>query len=356
MSVSTDEQQAGIATPAASGAAIEAIDLVKSYGRPGRGRGGKNAGAQVHALRGVGFTAPVGSILGLLGPNGAGKTTIVKILTTLSTADSGTASVAGIDVARNPAAVRRVIGYVPQKPSFDPNSTGRENLMLQARIHGMSRQDARRNVDGMLARFDLTDAADRITRKWSGGMQRKLDVALALIHGPAVLFLDEPTTGLDPEARTELWAAISALTRTGALTVLLTTHYLEEADRLADHLVIVDRGVVVAAGSPERLKDDLAGDTIHVRLAAADGVGKARDALAGIAGIGKVSVEGSDLHARTANAGAVLPKALAALESAGVPLSAITAARPSLDEVYLHHAGRSFQAADTGGSEEAAAR
>ncbi|MDG4766913.1 ATP-binding cassette domain-containing protein [Solwaraspora sp. WMMD406] len=346
MSVTAPKQQTVDAAADSRSAAIEAVDLAKSYGR------GERA---VPALRGVSFAAPTGSILGLLGPNGAGKSTAVKILTTLSAADSGTATVAGIDVATDPAGVRRVIGYVPQKPCFDPNLTGRENLTLQAKIYGM-KAGARGAVDDMLARFDLTDAADRITRKWSGGMQRKLDVAMGLIHGPAVLFLDEPTTGLDPEARSDLWTAIAELTASGSLTVLLTTHYLEEADQLADHLVIVDRGVVVAAGTPEQLKDDLAGDTIHVRLAATDQAEAASKAVSAVDGVEQVTAAGRDVRARTAVASTALPKVLAALEAAAVPISSVTAARPSLDQVYLHHAGREFDAGVTTNDKEAAAR
>ncbi|MEW2475398.1 MULTISPECIES: ABC transporter ATP-binding protein [Micromonospora] len=355
MSVTTRNQTEPPGARAEVGAGIEAVDLVKSYAPPAaRGRG-RNAPPPVPALRGVSFAAPQGTILGLLGPNGAGKTTAVKILTTLSTPDSGTALVAGIDVAKNPTAVRRVIGYVPQKPSFDPNLTGRENLILQARIYGANRADAGRDADAILARFGLSEAAGRITRKWSGGMQRKLDVAMALIHSPKVLFLDEPTTGLDPEARSELWTAIADLTRAGDLTVLLTTHYLEEADRLADHLVIVDRGTVVASGSPEQLKDGLAGDTIHAGVASPDLVESARAALLGVDGIDEVTVDGTDLYARAASASRVLAGVVAAFEAAGVPLATVTAARPSLEQVYLHHAGRSYRSAQEDRREEESA-
>jgi len=355
VSVTTGKRDRAVSrTATGDTAGIEAVDLAKSYTLP-PARGSRAKGKTVPALRGVSFSAPQGSILGLLGPNGAGKSTTVKILTTLSTPDSGTALVAGIDVARDPGAVRRVIGYVPQKPSFDPNMTGRENLVLQGRIHGMTRAAARDGAAGLLDRFGLTESADRITRKWSGGMQRKLDVALALIHSPQVLFLDEPTTGLDPEARTSLWAAISELTGSGELTVLLTTHYLEEADHLADHLVIVDRGTVVAAGSPEQLKDGLAGDTVEVGVAGPGMVEPARAALSAVAGITEVSVEGTRVRARTASAGRILAAVLAACESAGVAVETVTAARPSLDQVYLHHAGRSFQASAPEPHEEAAA-
>jgi ABC-2 type transport system ATP-binding protein len=326
------------------GLAIEAHDLAKTYGK------GDKA---VRALDGVSLTVPYGSVFGLLGPNGAGKSTTVKILTTLSAADSGTASVAGIDVARNPSGVRHAIGYVPQKPCFDPTATGWENLALQGRIYGMNGKEIKKRSAELFERFGLTEAADRITKKWSGGMQRKLDVALGLIHRPQVLFLDEPTTGLDPEARADMWAEISGLTKTDGLTVLLTTHYLDEADALADQLLIVDRGSVVAAGTPDELKAELAGDTVSVELAEPSVNGHAKSTVQSVAGVHEVVEEGAVMRARVANGAGTLPHVLSALSSAGVELTSITVARPSLDDVYLRHAGRSFQAADEAGQKEA---
>ncbi len=249
--------------------ALQAIDLHKSY--PG-GRGQP----RVTALDGLGFEIGRGTVFGLLGPNGAGKSTTVKILATLTRADSGTATVAGVDVARDPAAVRRRIGLVSQKPSSDPMATGRENLVLAARIQGMGRSEARERAAWLLGRFGLAEAADRLVRTWSGGMSRKLDVAIGLVHRPEVLFLDEPTTGLDPEARAELWAEIGRLAGDDATTVLLTTHYLDEADRLADRLAIVDRGRVVVAGTPEGLKSELRGDTVVVEVGTATRRGRCR--------------------------------------------------------------------------------
>jgi ABC-2 type transport system ATP-binding protein len=213
------------------------------------------------------FTVPEGVVLGLLGPNGAGKSTAVKILTTLSRADSGTARVAGLDVVKRQQEVRLAIGYVPQKSSSDPMATGTENLVLSGRIYGLSTQESVRRAAELLERFELTEAAGRQVRTYSGGMQRKLDVALGLVHRPSVLFLDEPTTGLDPQARADLWTEVERLSATEGLTVLLTTHYLEEADRLAGQLAIVDHGKVVAEGSPEALKAELRGDSVQVELA-----------------------------------------------------------------------------------------
>ncbi|GAA5001639.1 ATP-binding cassette domain-containing protein [Actinopolymorpha pittospori] len=318
--------------------AIEAKDLAKTYGR------GDKA---VRALSGVSFDVPAGAVFGLLGPNGAGKSTTVKILTTLSRADAGTASVAGIDVDRQPALVRRAIGFVSQRAGFDPMGTGRENLILTGRIYGLSGTAARQRADELLARFGLAEAANRLVGKWSGGMQRKLDVAMGLIHRPRVLFLDEPTTGLDPEARADMWTEISRLTQDDGLTVLLTTHYLEEADRLADQLVIIDRGAIVAAGTPGELKSQLDGDTVQVELTDSDVDGRARSLLASIPGVREVSVEATTLRARVSNGAAALPALLSALDDAGVGLAAVTVARPSLDDVYLRYAGRSFQRADT---------
>lgn len=325
--------------------AIEATNLVKTYGK---------AEKAVQALAGISFSVPVGTVFGLLGPNGAGKSTTVKILTTLAAADSGQATVAGFDVTRQASRVRHAIGYVPQKPCFDPAATGRENLILQGRIYGMPRAEIRQGSDELLDRFGLADAADRITKTWSGGMQRKLDVALALLHQPKVLFLDEPTTGLDPEARADMWAEISGLAKTGGLTVLLTTHYLEEADHLADHLVIIDRGSIVAAGTPEELKGGLEGDAVQVQLTDPESTERALKTIDSIDGVHGVNIDASVLHARVTNGAAALPKVLAALELSGVALSSVTVARPSLDDVYLRYAGRSFRAADEAGTKEEA--
>jgi ABC-2 type transport system ATP-binding protein len=225
---------------------IEAEGLVKTYAK------------DVRALDGLSLTVRAGTIVGLLGPNGAGKSTTVRILTTLSRPDAGAARVAGVDVLARPDEVRRVIGVVGQRSGVDRDATGRENLRLQARLHGLRGGELHARVDELLARFGLADAGDRFVRGYSGGMQRRLDIAMALVHRPSVLFLDEPTTGLDPEVRADLWREIERLAREEGLTILLTTHYLEEADRLASELVIVDHGRIVAADSPERLKAGLA--------------------------------------------------------------------------------------------------
>ena len=326
--------------------AIVASELVKTYGK------GDKA---VRALAGISFAVPAGSVFGLLGPNGAGKSSTVKILSTLARADSGTAGVAGFDVGTEPDAVRRSIGYVSQKPGFDPMATGKENLVLQGRIHGLPGRTARRRADELLEHFGLTEAGDRLAGKWSGGMQRKLDVSLGLVHRPRVLFLDEPTTGLDPEARADMWTEIARLASEQGLTVLLTTHYLDEADRLADRLVIIDRGAIVAEGTPEELKGGLQGDTIQVEFADVVAAEAARALLIGVAGVAEVKIEARTVRARVADGPAALPAVLSALEAGRSELLAVSVARPSLDDVYLRYAGRSFHRADTATTETAVA-
>src|ERR1700744_205322 len=229
--------------------AIEARGLVKTYPAPGKTR--------VRALDGLTLSVPPGSIFALVGPNGAGKTTTVKILTTLATPDEGSATIEGIDAIAAPAQARRVIGVVGQRLGADPGATGRENLILQGHLYGMPAQAAKARADELLDRFQLTEAAGRFVRTYSGGMQRRLDVALGLVHRPRVLSLAEPTTGLDPEARAAMWDEIAALAAVDKVTVLLTTHYLDEADKLASSLAVVDRGPVGGAGAPARLKRDL---------------------------------------------------------------------------------------------------
>src|SRR6201996_6544889 len=234
--------------------AIEAHGLVKTYPAPGKTR--------VRALDGLTLSVSQGSIYALVGPNGAGKTTTVKILTTLAIPDQGSAAIEGIDVIASPAQARRVIGVVGQRSGADPGATGRENLILQGHLYGMPTRAARARADELLNRFQLTEAAGRFVRTYSGGMQRRLDVALGLVHKPRVLFLDEPTTGLDPESRAAMWDEINTLATADQVTILLTTHYLDEADRLASRLAVVDRGRVVAEGDPDALKRDLGADSL----------------------------------------------------------------------------------------------
>ena len=320
---------------------IEATQLSKTYA-PG-----------VKALDGLDLSVPAGTIFGLLGPNGAGKSTTVRILTTLTRPDGGRARVAGFDVLSEPARVRRAIGVVGQKHGIDPEATARENLVLQGEFYGITGRELRRRVAESLERFGLDEAADRIVKTYSGGMQRRLDVAMGLLHGPQVLFLDEPTTGLDPEARADMWNDIERLAREERVTILLTTHYLEEADRLAARLAIVDRGRIVVEGTPDELKSDLHGDTIQIELANSDGAG-ARAALERVTAVGDVTLDGRTLHARARHGGSAIPAVLAALDAHGTRAASVTLARPSLDDVYLRHAGRAFKTANIENQEVAA--
>ena len=289
-------------------------------------------------------------MFGLLGPNGAGKSTTVKILTTLSQATSGRATVAGFDVTRQPRDVRHAIGSVAQKAAVDPQATGLENIVLAGRLYGMRGEPLRRRAHDLLERFDLTESANRIVRTYSGGMARRLDVAMGLVHRPAVLFLDEPTTGLDPQARASMWEEIRRLSGGDGLTVLLTTHYLDEADALAGRLAIVDRGQIVAAGTPDELKDELKGDGLQVELAA--GPSTPRQPCS-------PRWPGSTACCpRCAWTGGCCGPAPPAdrppcrpcsppSTTRGSGVAAVRMARPSLDDVYLRHAGRAYATAGT---------
>ncbi|MFD7067317.1 ATP-binding cassette domain-containing protein [Streptomyces sp. NPDC059913] len=317
--------------------AVVARDLVKTY--PG----------DVTALGGMDLTIESGAVFGLLGPNGAGKSTTVKILTTLARPDSGTATVAGHDVLRHPDRVRRAIGVVAQKSGADPVATGRENLLLQGRLYGMRGTDVRHRADELLTRFDLADAGSRQVKGYSGGMQRRLDVALGLVHRPEVLFLDEPTTGLDPEARTAMWDEIARLAGDEGLTIVLTTHYLEEADRLAERIAIVDRGRIVVEGTPDALKGELRGDAVHLELRADGDTATLTAMLRRLPAVHDVLVDGRRVSVRAEDGAAAVPVLLTALEAAGATVASATVARPSLDDVYLRYAGRRFAEAEAAG-------
>ena len=322
-------------TTAGESVAIDARDLVKTY------KGG------VRAVRGVSLRIPAGTVFGLLGPNGAGKSTIVKMLTTLSAPTDGTATVAGFDIVRQQRQVRRAIGCVAQNSGVDVQATGRENLLLQGRVYGMRGAELNRRADELLERFSLEDVGKRFVKTYSGGMKRKLDVALGLMHSPRVLFLDEPTTGLDPEARAEMWEQIRELAWDQGLTILLTTHYLEEADQLARNLAIVDQGQIVTQGTPDELKSQLNGDAVSLELAAGTDPDTAKSvALQQGSLLTEVTVDGFTLRGRSADGAGAVPVLLAALEAAEIHVASVTVARPSLDDVYLRYTGRSFSSAE----------
>jgi ABC-2 type transport system ATP-binding protein len=313
--------------------AIDAQELTKLYP------------PEIRALDGLSFRARQGAIFALLGPNGAGKSTTVKILTTLSQPSGGAATVAGYDIRDQPDQVRRAIGCVAQRSGLDRQATGRENLLLQGQLYGMKGPDLTKRAAELLDRFGLTEAADRAVRSYSGGMERRLAIALGLIHRPQVLFLDEPTTGLDPEIRAAMWTEIQRLAQDEGLTILLTTHYLEEADRLAERLAIIDHGRVVVEGTPEQLKGELQGDTVQVQLRDGTVGSRVQPALARLPGLRDIALESAMVRARADNAATAVPAILAALESAGAPIASVTVARPTLDDVYLRYAGHAFDEA-----------
>ncbi|MFD9410680.1 ATP-binding cassette domain-containing protein [Streptomyces sp. NPDC059989] len=293
----------------------------------------KNYG-EVHALRGLDLAVPEGTVCGLLGPNGAGKTTAVRILTTLTAPTAGRALVAGHDVTRDPAAVRRAIGVTGQYASVDGDLTGRENLRLFARLAGLRGSAGRARADELLERFELGEAADRVASTWSGGMKRRLDLAAGLITRPRVLFLDEPTTGLDPAAREQIWTAVRELADEGT-TVLLTTQYLEEADRLADDIVVVDRGLAAATGTPAELKARI-GAYAEVAVAAREALSGAAVVLDQLTGGRPVlDEERLTVGVTVLDTGLTLPRIIRELDGAGVPVTDASLRPPTLDEVFL---------------------
>ncbi len=304
----------------------------------------------VRALDGLDIEVREGTCFGLLGPNGAGKSTTVKIMTTLTTPDGGVARVVGIDVRQNPDKVRRSIGSVAQKTAVDLTATGRENLMLQGKVYGMRGQELKLRVAELLEQFGLASDADRLVRGYSGGMQRRLDVALGIIHRPRVLFMDEPTVGLDPEMRVSLWDQISELVKAEGLTLLFTTHYLDEADLHAEKLAIIDAGKVVARGTPDALKSEMRGDGLLLELADPGIEARVCDALRALPGISDVTVQDHELRARAEKGSVAVPIVLSALEAAGITVASVTVSRPSLDDVYLLYAGREFTKADIAGA------
>jgi ABC-2 type transport system ATP-binding protein len=318
--------------------AIVAEDLRKRY-------------KDIQALDGVSFSVREGEVFALLGPNGAGKSTAVRTLTTLTQPDSGRALVAGEDVIRHPNRVRRSIGYVAQDSGVDWEATGRENLLLQGRIHAMAGAPLRVRVDELLELVGLREAADRVARTYSGGMKRRLDIAIGLVHRPRVLFLDEPTTGLDPEARVALWAEVERLAQQESLTILLTTHYLEEADRLAERVAIMSQGKIVVEGTPEELKANLRGELVTVEVGDTNGsIEDAAEIVRSLDGATEVGVDGRLVRARVPNGAQAIPAILSTLDGRGFRVESVTTARPSLDDVYLHYTGRDFATEDAGGS------
>jgi ABC-2 type transport system ATP-binding protein len=308
-------------------------------------RGLRKRFGDVVALDGVDFSVPPGTVLGLLGPNGAGKTTAVRVLTTILRPDDGTAEVLGIDVTRRPDAVRSRIGLAGQYAAVDQNLTGRENLRLIGRLTHMPRRLIAGRADELLEQFDLVHAADRPARTYSGGMRRRLDLAAALVHRPPVLFLDEPTTGLDPQSRRDLWGVIGELV-TGGTTLLLTTQYLEEADQLADQIVVIDHGVVIAEGTATELKARLGATVVEIGLADPGGARRAVAHLAGYA-VREPEVDGSLVRFEICEGPRVLVDALRTLDGEGLAPETLGVREPSLDDVFLALTGRRAEPAET---------
>jgi ABC-2 type transport system ATP-binding protein len=313
--------------------AVIAEGIDKRYGR-------------ITALRGFDLSVATGSVCGLLGPNGAGKTTAVRVLTTLLRPDSGRAQVAGYDVTRQAAQVRAHIGLVGQQTTVDDVLTGRQNLVLFGRLFHLDWTTARRRADELLTQFDVADAADMPVAQYSGGMRRRLDLAASLILAPPVLFLDEPTTGLDPRGRNEVWTAIRALVDIGT-TVLLTTQYLDEADQLADHIAVIESGRVIADGTPDQLKSTLGGDRIDIVVRNHDDCPLAADAVSRVAGLpAEVDPDTRRISAPVRDRAAALTQVVRALDAAGIAAEDIALRRPTLDEVFLHLTGRRTEQTD----------
>jgi len=318
--------------------AVSVRGLVKSYG-------------DVRALDGVDLDVEEGTVLGLLGPNGAGKTTMIRVLTTLLKPDAGSASVAGLDVVRDAARLRGLIGLAGQYAAVDENLTGKENLTMVGRLYGMPRAVARRRASELLESFELSDAADRAVKGYSGGMRRRLDLAAALVASPPILFLDEPTTGLDPRSRLQLWETIERLASEGA-TVMLTTQYLDEADRLAGSIAVIDRGRVIARGSSDELKDRVGGQRLEVHLDEAARTGVAAEVLS-VMGDEAPTVDGELVCVTVRERPGAVVEGVRLLDEAGVGVQDIALRRPTLDDVFLALTGHGT-GEDGAGEEEAA--
>ena len=297
----------------------------------------------VHALEDLNLTVPAGSVLGLLGPNGAGKTTTVRILTTLLRPGTGSARVAGLDVVRQPAAVRQVIGLAGQSAAVDEYLSGRENLVMAGRLYHLHRSEAHHRAAELLQRFELAEAAERPVRTWSGGMRRRLDLAVSLVGHPWVLFLDEPSSGLDPHGRHQLWQTIRGLVDNGT-AVLLTTQYLEEADQLADQIVVIDRGRILAHGTPDQLKAHVGGDRLQLRLAHPATTSRAAELVAHLSsGPPQLDAQTGEVTVPIADGVAVLPEVVRRMDAAGLALSDLALRRPTLDDVFLSITGHATQ-------------
>jgi ABC-2 type transport system ATP-binding protein len=314
-------------------AAIEAVGLEKTFSSRGR---------KVKAVDGLSFSVAEGEIFGLLGPNGAGKTTTMRILTTLLPIDAGKATIAGIDVAAEPAKVRRHLGYVSQAGGADLLATGRENLALQGALYGMGRAQLAARIPEVLGLLDLDQVATRRVKTYSGGQRRRLDVALGIVHQPEVLFLDEPSTGLDPQNRANLWDHIRNLAKWGT-TVVLTTHYLEEADALCERVIIVDGGRIVAGGTPASLKAGVAGASVTLSFHDPAQATRAARQLRLVEGVSDLSLDAAEVRLHAQGGSGLVPELLRTLDAAGLPVTSLAFSEASLDDVFLAATGRSLR-------------
>jgi len=300
----------------------------------------KTRGSTVEAVAGVDLEVREGEIFGFLGPNGAGKTTTLRMLSTLLPPTGGEARVAGADLRREAARVRERIGYVSQAGSSAPEVRGRDELVIQGRVYGMSKRDASARAAELLATLELNDCGDRPTKTYSGGQKRRLDIGIGLMHRPKLLFLDEPTTGLDPQSRARMWEEVRRL-RSGGTTVFLTTHYLEEADALCDRLAIIDHGRIVAEGTPNELKRQVAGDVIT--LGVDGGRDRALELLRSQSFVREAGIEAEELRIYVDHGESAMPQVLRIMDAADIPLSTMALSRPSLDDVFLRQTGRSLR-------------
>ena len=301
----------------------------------------KTYGGKVHAVAGVSFEVRPGECFGFLGPNGAGKTTTVSMLSAGLRPTSGVARIDGIEVGADPLAVKKRIGVIFQESTADGDLTGRENLEVAAGCYGLSMAEGRQRTRMLLERMALVDSADRPAKTYSGGMRRRLELAVGLVHEPRILFLDEPTLGLDPQGRAGFWEFIQKLRRESHLTVFVTTHYLDEADQFCDRIAIIDHGKIVAAGAPNELKDRLGGDVVSLRTS---GLAPAVEAaLKGLPGVNALQALDDGYRAKCQNGGSFVPAAIAACSAGGLSVSSVTMKRPSLDEVFLEFTGREFR-------------
>jgi ABC-2 type transport system ATP-binding protein len=323
----------------AASSVIEARGLVQTF-HTGQGRNKK----EVHAVNGIDLDVAEGEVVGFLGPNGAGKTTTLRMLVTLLRPTAGTARVAGYDVATEPVQVRRSIGYCSQVGSTFSGAYAGDEVVDHGMLYGMSRKRAVAKGQELFDKFQLEGLWRRMPKNMSGGQKRRLDVVMGLIHSPSLMFLDEPTTGLDPQARANLWEHIAGLRDQEGATVFLTTHYLDEADTLSDRIIIIDRGEIVASDTADNLKASVSGDLVALEVASDEQVAVARDKLASISD--DVSVDGREVRGRVARAGKAVPGLLRDLDAAGVGLDSIEVVRPTLDDVFLTLTGRSLRDAD----------